>query len=128
MKVAKLVHNPKAGDEGHGKDELILQIKAAGVDCRYSSTKGWNWSKLEGVHPKLSHINSYRWRSGDRQQLTAPLLVADQQRQFGMHPLEEDIDFVVVAGGDGTVRQITKELLNRKVLNKTFPVALLLLK
>lgn len=39
--------------------------------------------------------------------------------------LEEDIDFVVVAGGDGTVRQITKELLDRKVLDKTYPVALL---
>lgn len=45
MKIAKLFHNPKAG-EGHGKDELISQIKAGGFDCRYSSTKGWNWNKV----------------------------------------------------------------------------------
>jgi len=73
MKVAKLFHNPKVGDEGHGKDELVSQIKAAGFDCRYSSTKGWNWNELE-----------------------------------------EDIDFVVVAGGDGTVRKITKSCLIKK--------------
>ncbi|MCW3110849.1 MAG: sphingosine/diacylglycerol kinaselike enzyme [Segetibacter sp.] len=84
MKVAKLLHNPKAGDEDHGKEELVSQIKAAGFECRYSSTKGWNWDEFE-----------------------------------------EDIDFVIVAGGDGTVRKITKELLDRKILDKTFPIALL---
>lgn len=38
---------------------------------------------------------------------------------------EEDLDFIIVAGGDGTVREITKELLDRNVLDKTFPMALL---
>ncbi len=84
MKVAKLLHNPGAGDEEHGKDELVEQIEAAGFECRYSSTKQW-----------------------------LPLRI------------EDDIDFVVVGGGDGTVRQITKMLLDRKVLEKSFPIALL---
>lgn len=84
MKVARLFHNPKAGDEGHGKEELVSQIEAAGFECRYSSVKGWFWDNFE-----------------------------------------KDIDFVIVAGGDGTVRKITKELLDRKVLDKTFPIALL---
>lgn len=38
---------------------------------------------------------------------------------------EHEIDFLVAAGGDGTVRSITKKLLDRKVLEKTFPIALL---
>jgi len=39
--------------------------------------------------------------------------------------LDEEVDFIVAAGGDGTVRRITKELLARKRTEKTWPVALL---
>ncbi len=39
--------------------------------------------------------------------------------------LDKDLDFLVVGGGDGTVRRITSELLDRKVLDKTYPIALL---
>ena len=39
--------------------------------------------------------------------------------------IKDNIDFVIVAGGDGTVRKVIKELLNRKVLDKTFPIAIL---
>ncbi len=84
MKVAKLLHNPNAGDEEHSKDVLISKIEAAGYKCRYASTKQ-----------------------------SAPL------------KLEDDIDFVIVAGGDGTVRKITKELLERKVFDNRLPIALL---
>lgn len=38
---------------------------------------------------------------------------------------EDEVDFLVAAGGDGTVRSITKKLLDRKALEKTFPIALL---
>src|SRR4051794_8685614 len=84
MKTVKLLHNPGAGDEGHTKDELITQIRAAGYNCEYASVKGWLWDNLT-----------------------------------------DKIDFVIVAGGDGTVRKVTKALLDRKVLAKTFPIALL---
>ncbi len=39
--------------------------------------------------------------------------------------ISSDVDFVVVAGGDGTVRKITKELLERNVLDKQVPIALI---
>ncbi|AFD06757.1 diacylglycerol/lipid kinase family protein [Solitalea canadensis] len=39
--------------------------------------------------------------------------------------IAEDTDFLVVAGGDGTVKKITKILLERKVLEKSWPIALL---
>jgi diacylglycerol kinase (ATP) len=84
MKVARLLHNPGAGDEEHTEDDLVSLIEANGFECRYSSTKGSGWKDLEA-----------------------------------------DLDFVIAAGGDGTVRKITKELLNRKVIEQTFPIALL---
>ena len=39
--------------------------------------------------------------------------------------LEEQVDFIVAAGGDGTLRKITKELLDRRLSEKTWPIALL---
>ena len=37
--------------------------------------------------------------------------------------LDEDTDFLVIAGGDGTVRKVTESLLEQK-LHKSFPIAL----
>ena len=37
----------------------------------------------------------------------------------------EDLDFLILAGGDGTVRKIAEELLARKVIEKKLPIALL---
>ncbi|HEY2722780.1 MAG TPA: diacylglycerol kinase family protein [Chitinophagaceae bacterium] len=39
--------------------------------------------------------------------------------------LDEKVDFIVAAGGDGTIRKITKQLLDRKLSEKTWPIALL---
>ncbi|RAJ97925.1 diacylglycerol kinase family enzyme [Larkinella arboricola] len=39
--------------------------------------------------------------------------------------LRSDVDFLVVAGGDGTVRRVAKHLLNRKLIEKPYPIALL---
>ncbi len=37
----------------------------------------------------------------------------------------KNVDFIVVAGGDGTVRKLAHELLDRKLIDKKLPVALL---
>jgi diacylglycerol kinase family enzyme len=39
--------------------------------------------------------------------------------------IDERINFIVAAGGDGTIRKITKELLDRKLSDKAWPIALL---
>lgn len=72
-KIVKLVHNPGAGDETHGKENLIKHIQDAGYECRYSSTKTDNWKTFDS-----------------------------------------DVDIVAVAGGDGTVRKVIKQLLKKK--------------
>jgi len=39
--------------------------------------------------------------------------------------IDEKVDFIVAAGGDGTIRKITKELLDRRLSEKIWPIALL---
>jgi len=84
MKLAQLLHNPGAGDEEHGKEDLISLIKENGFDCRYSSTKK---NILKNLDP--------------------------------------EIDFLIVAGGDGTLRSVAKELVERKIMEKIWPIGLL---
>jgi diacylglycerol kinase (ATP) len=38
---------------------------------------------------------------------------------------DHDFDFLIIAGGDGTVRKVAKKLLNRKMIDKTWPIGLL---
>lgn len=39
--------------------------------------------------------------------------------------IDEKVDFIVAAGGDGTIRKLTTQLLDRKLSEKTWPIALL---
>src|SRR5437016_1982998 len=39
--------------------------------------------------------------------------------------MQGNVDFIVAAGGDGTIRKITKRLLDRKLSEKTWPIGLL---
>ncbi|HEV7332619.1 MAG TPA: diacylglycerol kinase family protein [Flavisolibacter sp.] len=84
MKIVKLVHNPKAGDEEHDKEELIELIESAGFECRYSSTKKEGWKNLE-----------------------------------------DDIDIIAIAGGDGTVRKVAKLVLGREVMDHSIQLGVL---
>ncbi|HEY1021967.1 MAG TPA: diacylglycerol kinase family protein [Flavisolibacter sp.] len=84
MKVVKLVHNPGAGDEEHGKRELVDLIEKAGFECRYSSTKKDGWKELD-----------------------------------------DDVDIIAIAGGDGTVRKVVKLVLGRKLLDRDLRLGVL---
>ena len=47
-------------------------------------------------------------------------------KQFRWENIEtEDLDFLILAGGDGTVRKIAEEMLGRKVIDKKLPIGLL---
>jgi diacylglycerol kinase family enzyme len=47
-------------------------------------------------------------------------------KQFCWENIEtEEIDFLILAGGDGTVRKIADEVLARKVIEKSLPIGLL---
>ncbi|MEO6001323.1 MAG: diacylglycerol kinase family protein [Chitinophagaceae bacterium] len=83
MNIATLYHNPGAGDEEHGREELIMLIEECGFQCRYSSSNSLHTKELDAV------------------------------------------DFIIVAGGDGTIRNFTKGLLGKKSLQYKPPIALL---
>jgi diacylglycerol kinase (ATP) len=85
MRLAQLLHNPAAGEEGHGRKDLIQLIEQTlDVECRYFSTKEKDWKDIE-----------------------------------------PGIDLLVIAGGDGTVRKVARELLNRKRIDRMVPIAIL---
>lgn len=46
-------------------------------------------------------------------------------KKDGWDDFRDDIDFIIVAGGDGTVRRTAKALVKRRVIDKQFPIALL---
>lgn len=41
------------------------------------------------------------------------------------HKISNDVDFLIIAGGDGTVRRVVEKLLDRKLIEKKFPMAIL---
>jgi diacylglycerol kinase family enzyme len=46
-------------------------------------------------------------------------------KKEALRKLESGFDFLVAAGGDGTIRKITRSLLKRKKLEKPWTIALL---
>jgi diacylglycerol kinase family enzyme len=46
-------------------------------------------------------------------------------KKKGWNEIEDDTDFVIIAGGDGTIRKVVKKFLNKKTLRKRIPIALL---
>jgi diacylglycerol kinase (ATP) len=46
-------------------------------------------------------------------------------KKEGWEEIANETDFLVIAGGDGTVRRIAKALMKRKRLDKQFPIAIL---
>jgi diacylglycerol kinase (ATP) len=47
-------------------------------------------------------------------------------KEKGWEKIEsKDTDFIILAGGDGTVRRVSGELLNQKLLDRKLPIALL---
>ena len=84
MTKVQLLHNVKAGDEGHSHQDLIDLIESKGFKCEYASVKEKGWDKFN-----------------------------------------DDTDFLIVAGGDGTVRKVVDKLLQRKMIDKRFPLAIM---
>ncbi len=79
-----MIHNPTAGDEAHSKEALMEEIRVAGFDCRYASTKVKGWKEIE-----------------------------------------EDTELIAIAGGDGTVRKVVRQVLKQKALAKNLLLGVL---
>jgi diacylglycerol kinase (ATP) len=46
-------------------------------------------------------------------------------KKDGWDEFSEDTDFLIIAGGDGTVRRVAKALMKRKRIEKQYPIAIL---
>lgn len=83
MQLARIIHNPTAGEGDHTPGQLLADVKEAGFQCDYFSSK----QDILKVRDPAS-------------------------------------DFLIVAGGDGTVRKVVLEMLENKLKHK-MPLALL---
>jgi len=83
MRIAKLVHNPTAGEGEHSKKELKELLAAKGFEAQYSSTKKDGWEQME-----------------------------------------DETELVIVAGGDGTIKKVVLDFMEKK-LHEQRPIALL---
>lgn len=71
-------------------------------DENYSEEKLVKWIEEAGYQCRYSSTKKDNWKE-----------------------LDDDLDLVVIAGGDGTVRKVVKQMLRRSVLDKELPLALL---
>lgn len=46
MPIARLLHNPKAGDKDHTEDKLVALIEGEGFECSYASVKEDGWKDI----------------------------------------------------------------------------------
>lgn len=46
-------------------------------------------------------------------------------KKDGWDKIDEDIDLLIIAGGDGTVRKVVQKMLERKMIQKKIPLAVL---
>lgn len=46
-------------------------------------------------------------------------------KESGWEKIKDDTDFIVAAGGDGTIRRLAEELLDKRILDKKYPIGLL---
>lgn len=82
MKVAKLLHNPKAGEGEYTHKKLARLINRAGYDCSYSSTKKEGWDKI-----KTSESDIIVVAGGDGTVRKVARVVLDKQMPLALLPL-----------------------------------------
>jgi diacylglycerol kinase (ATP) len=80
---------------------------------------------------KLIHNNNAGNAAHDKDELVNQIEAKGYKCHYsstkkkGWKPIQNDVEFIIVAGGDGTVRKTAKLLLNRTLIDKTYPIALL---
>jgi diacylglycerol kinase family enzyme len=84
MNKVLVIHNPSAGDEKHGKEQLLTALNEHGYTTEYRSTDDDGW------------------------------------KEFDDQP-----DILLIAGGDGTVRTVVKQLLKKDFPEKALKLALI---
>jgi diacylglycerol kinase (ATP) len=82
MKVAKLLHNPKAGEGEYTHKKLARLVNRAGYDCSYSSTKKEGWDKIKSSESDIIVV-----AGGDGTVRKVARVVLDKQIPLALVPL-----------------------------------------
>lgn len=112
MKVATIVHNPKAGEGEMDKKRLVSMVKSAGFDCSYSSTKKKGWDEIE---PATTDLVILAGGDGTVRKVAGKIL--DKQLPIGLIPMGTANNIARTLGISGKPNEII-EAWNHKSIKK----------
>ncbi|HEY0653125.1 MAG TPA: diacylglycerol kinase family protein [Chryseosolibacter sp.] len=101
MKVAKLLHNPKAGEAEYTHKKLARLINRAGYDCSYSSTKKEGWENIKPAESDMIVI-----AGGDGTVRKVARVVLDKNMPLALLPLGTANNIARTLGIRGTPEEV----------------------
>jgi diacylglycerol kinase (ATP) len=101
MKVAKLLHNPKAGGGEYTHKKLARLINRAGFDCSYSSTKKEGWEKIKPADSDMIVI-----AGGDGTVRKVARVVLEKNMTLALLPLGTANNIAKTLGISGTPEEV----------------------
>ena len=101
MKVAKLLHNPKAGEGEYTHKKLARLINRAGYDCSYSSTKKEGWDKI-----KTSETDLIVVAGGDGTVRKVAKVVLEKKMPLALLPLGTANNIAKTLGVNGKPEEV----------------------
>lgn len=101
MKVAKLLHNPKAGEGEYTHKKLARLVNRAGYNCSYSSTKQEGWDKI-----KSSGTDMIVVAGGDGTVRKVARVVLDKNIPLALLPLGTANNIAKTLGISGTPEEV----------------------
>jgi diacylglycerol kinase (ATP) len=101
MKVAKLLHNPKAGEGEYTHKKLARLVNRAGYDCSYSSTKKEGWDKI-----KTSESDMIVVAGGDGTVRKVAKVVLEKKMPLALLPLGTANNIAKTLGITGTPEEV----------------------
>jgi diacylglycerol kinase (ATP) len=103
MKVAKLLHNPKAGEGEYTHKKLARLINRAGYDCSYSSTKKEGWDKIKSAASDIIVI-----AGGDGTIRKVARVVLDKDIPLALLPLGTANNIAKTLGVNGKPEEVIR--------------------
>ncbi len=103
MKIVKVLHNPRAGENEYSRKKLLSMVQSAGFNCSYSSTKSPGWDDID---PQKTEMVILAGGDGTVRKVAGTLL--DRKLPIGLIPLGTANNIARTLGISGTPEDIIR--------------------